>query len=280
MSDTAATTTTTEPAARSSRLDPDALAALEEERAFLLRSLEDLEREHDAGDIDDDDYQQLADGYVARTAEVLRAIEEQREAFQQARRPTSPARMLTIVSVLLVIGVVAGLLLAQSAGRRRPGETVTGADALPKTATQEARECVDLTSQNQVGEAVECYRAVLDRDPENPTALTYLGWTLFLSSSSLDEATGAQALTAAKGFLDRAVAADPAFADPYAFLAIIADREGRVEDAKAALDKLDTLDPPPDIRTLTTALRTRVETAIREQGSAGITTVPVTTEAP
>ena len=38
------------------RLDPDALAVLEEQRSFLRRSLADLEREHDAGDLDDDDF--------------------------------------------------------------------------------------------------------------------------------------------------------------------------------------------------------------------------------
>ena len=42
----------------------DRLAALEEERRFLLRSLNDLEREHDAGDVDDLDYQSLKDGYT------------------------------------------------------------------------------------------------------------------------------------------------------------------------------------------------------------------------
>ena len=36
--------------------DPDAYAALEEQRDFLLRSLDDLERERAAGDIDEDDY--------------------------------------------------------------------------------------------------------------------------------------------------------------------------------------------------------------------------------
>ena len=36
------------PAAAIARLDPDALVSLEEERDFLLRSLEDLEREHAA----------------------------------------------------------------------------------------------------------------------------------------------------------------------------------------------------------------------------------------
>ncbi|HYZ97739.1 MAG TPA: hypothetical protein VE575_03240, partial [Acidimicrobiales bacterium] len=56
-------------------LDPDALAALEEQRDFLLRSLEDLEREHDAGDVDDHDYAALKDDYTARAARTIRAIE-------------------------------------------------------------------------------------------------------------------------------------------------------------------------------------------------------------
>ena len=40
-------------------LGPDELAALEEQRAFLLTSLRDLEAEHDVGDVDDHDYEQL-----------------------------------------------------------------------------------------------------------------------------------------------------------------------------------------------------------------------------
>ena len=52
-------------------LDLDALA---EERDFLLSSLRDLDAEHDAGDIDDVDYETLRDDYTVRTAQVLRAI--------------------------------------------------------------------------------------------------------------------------------------------------------------------------------------------------------------
>ncbi len=44
----------------------DRLAELEEERRYLLRSLVDLDREHDAGDVDDLDYQTLKDGYTVR----------------------------------------------------------------------------------------------------------------------------------------------------------------------------------------------------------------------
>jgi hypothetical protein len=34
-------------------IDPDRLAALEEERRFLLDSIRDLEREHEVGDVDE-----------------------------------------------------------------------------------------------------------------------------------------------------------------------------------------------------------------------------------
>lgn len=48
--------------------------ALEIERDFLLKSLQDLEEEHEAGDVSEDDYARLRDRYTARAAEVLRAI--------------------------------------------------------------------------------------------------------------------------------------------------------------------------------------------------------------
>ena len=61
-------------------MDPDELARLEEERRFLLRSITDLEREYEAGDVDDDDYQTLMDGYTARAAAVMRTIDDGRAA--------------------------------------------------------------------------------------------------------------------------------------------------------------------------------------------------------
>ena len=62
--------------------DPDARAELEEERDFLLRSLDDLEAERTAGELDEDDYRNLKDGYTARAAEVLRALDEDRAAWR------------------------------------------------------------------------------------------------------------------------------------------------------------------------------------------------------
>ena len=49
-------------------------SVLEEERDFFLRSLRDLEVEHDAGDIDDADYDALKDDYTVRAAAVIRQL--------------------------------------------------------------------------------------------------------------------------------------------------------------------------------------------------------------
>ena len=48
--------------------------ALEEERDFLLGSIDDLEAEHAAGDLNDHDYETLCDTYTARAADVLRRL--------------------------------------------------------------------------------------------------------------------------------------------------------------------------------------------------------------
>ena len=64
----------------------DRLAELEEERRFLLRSLDDLDREHAAGDVDKHDYATLRDGYTARAATVIREIESAHESTAHAKR--------------------------------------------------------------------------------------------------------------------------------------------------------------------------------------------------
>ena len=64
--------------------DPDRLAALEEERRFLLDSIRDIERERAAGDVEEHDFTVLRDGYVARAAAVLREIDEGKTAIEAA----------------------------------------------------------------------------------------------------------------------------------------------------------------------------------------------------
>ena len=118
-----------EGAARSTtaKAPPDELATLEEERRFL-RSLADLEREHEAGDVDDVDYQTLKDGYTARAATVIKAVEAGRRALPPRRRPRR-GRIATWAALVAVVAVGAGLLVAHLAGQRLPGQAITGSVA-------------------------------------------------------------------------------------------------------------------------------------------------------
>ncbi len=70
----------------------DDLAALEEQRDVLLKSLRDLEQERAAGEVTDDDYAVLKDDYTARAAAVLRTIEAQAQRSPGTRRGPSTRR--------------------------------------------------------------------------------------------------------------------------------------------------------------------------------------------
>jgi tetratricopeptide (TPR) repeat protein len=255
-----------------SRLDPDELAALEEQRDFLLRSLDDLDREHDAGDLDDHDYQVLRDDYTARAAEVLHAIEQRRQAFADARPPSSTGRIVAIVAAILVFSVVAGLLVAHALGGRQPAQNVTG--GIRQTPSQDAKACIGLIRPGSDPlPALRCFQKVLRTDPENPIALTYQGWTLNLTvmtaGKALSPEQGAEFQADAARFVDRGVKADPSYPDALAFQAIIAFQRGQPAAAKAALDRLDRSNPPGDITALIKQfdLRARVEAALRATSS-------------
>ena len=107
------------------RFDPDALASLESERDFLLRSIKDLDSERQAGNLDDERYRELKDDYTARAAAVLRSIEEGHDA-RPAPPPVPRKRNLLTGGAVLAFVLVAALALAAAAGKRHGGQTITG----------------------------------------------------------------------------------------------------------------------------------------------------------
>ena len=193
------------------RIDPAALAALVDERDFLLRSLDDLEREHDAGDVGDDDYETLKDDYTARAARAIRAIEAHQARTRATRRPRSARRLLVTVAGVAAFAVLAGVLVAQASGRRGSGDALTG-DIRESTRTALAEALQQATEGDYAG-AVTIYDEVLADDPTNVEALTYKGWFLFLDGDS----AGIDSLVAA-------TEADPGYPATHAFLAVILDR--------------------------------------------------------
>lgn len=229
--------------------DPDELTALEEQRDFLLRSLDDLEREREAGDVDDHDYASLRDDYTARAAAVLRAIERRNARFAEPAGPKRWPRTLAWAAAALAFAVLAGVLVAQSAGRRDPGQVATG--DIRQTVNARLNDAGRLLSAGEYADAIEQYDSVLQDQPSNREAMTYRAWALRLSGER------SEGLTA---MLDAATV-HPDYPDAHAFLAVIFFQEGLVDLAAQELEVLDGLDPPPYIRDLLEPLREEIEAA-------------------
>lgn len=267
------------PSPTRAQVDPDALAALEEERDFLLRSLEDLEREHDAGDVEEDDYVALKDDYTARAAHAIRAIEQRNVAVAAARRPRDWRRT---VGVLALVGVVAfgtGWFVFRDAGTRAPGQGLTGdarqdsanyvlqAQALTgqaNTALQAGDTAKALTTFQS---AVDTYSKALELSPANVQALTYRAWVLHSMAlqSPTDRATQLDG-EALRG-LDEAIALDPTTTDARIFRAILERNLGLYARAKADLDAIDPAKVPPMMTSMVAKVRDDVDA-----GLAGTTT--------
>jgi tetratricopeptide (TPR) repeat protein len=245
-------------------LDPDTLAALEEQRDFLLRSLEDLEREHDAGDVDEHDYASLRDDYTARAARSIRAIEAH-HARAAARPPRSWPRTMAAIAGVVAFAVVAGVLVARFSGRREAGDALTG-DIRESTRTQLDNAQLALR-QERYDDAIEIYDAVLADQPDNVEAMAYKG------RAQIGNGDMNGVLT-----LIDAAEANPDYPDTHYFLAGAFAIAGRYDSALQELDRFDALDPPPDLAAEADDLRTQVE-ALRDAStstSAPSTSAPST----
>jgi tetratricopeptide (TPR) repeat protein len=200
-------------------------AALEDERDHLLASLEDLEREHDAGDLDDADFETLRDDYTARTAAVLRALADDTAGDRpvdarpaDVRSPDATGSDATgsprwrgpvVAAVVLLLAIGAGVLVARSSGQRGAG-TLTGND---DTVRARLANCQPLAfSDPEAG--VECYDDLLAESPDNVEALTYQGWALVRSGRIVE---GSERF-------DRVVELDESFPDVHVFRAVVAAR--------------------------------------------------------
>jgi tetratricopeptide (TPR) repeat protein len=231
-------------AAPTSPLDPDALAELEEQRRFLLRSLEDLEAERAADDLDEGDYQALKDDYTARAAAVLRAIEEGRTP-NGGMQPARPRRGPRIVAGLVVVALAAtaGLSVASLSGTRQPGDTITG--GIRQTGSERLARAAALVQQGQPSEALRLYDEVLAEDPENLEALAERGLLLV----SLGFSTERPALSQqGRASIERALAVDPDDARSLFYLGLALRLEGDDARAADAFTAALAADPPPALR--------------------------------
>jgi hypothetical protein len=224
-------------------------ADLQDERDFLLRSLVDLDAELAAGDIDQLDYLSIKDGYTARTATVLRALDELHgEPPDAASRPVPAAPKSrrrwvgpAVATAVAGVAVVAALLVSNGLGQRLPGGTLTGAitPTGPQATLAQARR--DLSNGNFL-DAVKAYDSVIRQDPGNPEALAYRGWILYLTGrQAKDPALVQRGLTSIRN----AEVADPGYPEAHFFAGMILAQQNNSAAAADELRRALASNPPP-----------------------------------
>ncbi|HTO00908.1 MAG TPA: tetratricopeptide repeat protein [Microthrixaceae bacterium] len=216
---------------RSSRIDLDDLARLEEERDHLLRSLRDIEREHAAGDMDQVDYEALKDDYTVRAADVLRAIEAGTSKLENGRRNRmSRTRGAVIFAGVIGFAVIAGFTVAKTSGQR--GDNAITGSAGPLR--EQLATCQPLSFQ-EPEKGIKCYAKILETAPDNVEALTYQGWAM-VRAERIEEA--------GKNFA-RVVELEPDYPDVRVFRAVIATRAGDFATAATEVSKFYANNPGP-----------------------------------
>ncbi|NNE72417.1 MAG: tetratricopeptide repeat protein [Acidimicrobiales bacterium] len=231
------------------KLDLDDLAALEEQRTHLLQSLDDLDAELAAGDIDIDDYQALRDDYTARAAMVIRAIESKEARLSAAEGSSSWGRTALWVVGLGVLAVVAGIFVAQASGTRGVGEVGSGEIRL--SVREQLFQASAANAQGDFARASELYTSVLEEQPSNTEALTFRGWISWQQGD----------VAAAEADLAAAVEVAPDDPAPRVFRSVIELREGRPASAADELRVWAANDPTAEQRQLVNGFRLREQIA-------------------
>ncbi len=236
---------------RRRNLDPDLLVALEEERDFLLRSLQDLEREHAAGDVDDADFEELKDDYTARAAAAIRAVEDRNASVKALRQQRDWKRTALALVVVGFVAVGAGWVVFRNAGTRAPGQGLTGearqdsanlilqAQGLTGQAQASLKSGDSAKALKQFENAVQAYEKALELSPTNVEAMTYRGWVMHTIALSSEPSVGVQLDAKARQYLNEAIATDPTYSDARVFRAILERNAGEWAAAKIDLDAID-----------------------------------------
>lgn len=207
---------------------------LNEEKRALYRALKELEFDHQAEHLSEEDYAALRSRYEARAAQILKEVDAlppkpTKPEPRPAPRPPAPARSwtrrpVTFIAgavVLVAFGLTLGLGVARYAEPDRttvpPGSRLpvpTDMPQMPAPAAdpskpippemlrgmlQAAHQALDSGAYQQ---AIAAYQAVLKRDPKNVEAITHLGVILSIAGHH-DNALEA---------FDKALALDPAYA--------------------------------------------------------------------
>ena len=253
-------------------IPPDAREQLLEAKRAAVRALRELEFEHAAGHVSDDDYTELRTRYETEAAAILTELDRLAPAAAPAPAPLPavprpsawrhPAALAVTGGMLLVFGVAVGVGIVRytepdttanmpQAGTRpladlTPGPgagTPTPGDGASRVPPEVLRGMLDAARQalfaGEYGQAIQAYQAVLKRDPQNVDAMTHLG---------LIVAIGGHADTALETF-DKALALDPNYGPALLYRGqVLYDAKRDVPGAIRAWERFLAVTPPGEDR--------------------------------
>jgi hypothetical protein len=256
---------------RDERDEQRAHEELEAERDFLLRSLDDLDAELLAGNIDPDTYRVLHDDYTARASAVIRSIADGVERRTPRARQVPPLMRGLTIGGIVVFALLAAFLLAHTVGQRSAGQQITGdaqssrtsttlsqvgqvaaakaaADANPKSYAAQINYARAI-EQIDPADSIKAFVRASTLDPKQPEPYAYTGWLTALVARQVTEpATKQELLDAAARSIDKAISVDPAYAPSYVFKGVIlAKIENKPCQGAIALQQYLAGAPPDDV---------------------------------
>ena len=234
-------------------LDRDAVEA---ERDFLLRSLDDLDAERAEGNIDDGTYQTLHDDYTARAAAAIRSLDADTDLTPEPAPAGSQLTRWLTVGGIVAFAIVAAFLLTRAVGQRHPGQTITGnpqvgaasgatgtdpGPALKAAATAQPRAYPAriayaryLMQRGDLPDAILEFGAAARLDPSQPEPQTYAGWAGALLAQQVKNAQARRPLLdASLARVSEVTQKFPDYPDAHALKGVILYRFRG--DAKAAI---------------------------------------------
>jgi cytochrome c-type biogenesis protein CcmH/NrfG len=284
------------------QLDPERRRQLEDERDFLMQSLDDLELERESGGIDDESYHELHDDYTARAAAAIRTLRDGVDVTP-ARPPRSQERArrrALLVAGVLVFAVLVGVSLAYALGARLPGQTSSGNSAAAPTTTNAAAKALKQridSLQTQVNakpddfdlrlalsrayeengdldNALKQSDAAITIDANRPEGHANAARLLYLASEQVpNKDTQAQLVAQSLAGFNQAIAVDPNYADAYFFRAVLYAATNELARSQVDLQNYLVKAPTGEWASQARDLLTKVSTALETPS----TTVPPTT---
>ncbi|HEU4371697.1 MAG TPA: tetratricopeptide repeat protein [Methylomirabilota bacterium] len=259
-------------------LPADPREQLAEDRRAALRTLRELEFEHAAGHVSDEDYADLRARYEAETAAILSELDRLGAPVEPARPPATavaptaerragwrhPAAVAVAGVALVTFGVALGVGIVRytepdaNAGAPMPGSRpLAGMDA-PGAANAPRGPVTPAMLQGMLeaarsslfagrySEAMAAYQAVLKRDPANVDAMTHLG---LIAAIAAQGQHGPEMVSRALELFERALALEPNY--PPALLyrgQVLYEVKKDVPGAIASWEKFLAVTPPGDDR--------------------------------